>query len=176
MLKNRFCSKTCGIDIDKGHTHYEKLKQLKKRMGYPTPKRIHKAEVKQKKTDCYVWIPPRSEFMKPKYSRRLMVWQTARPNHNNNSHSSMTYVPHVKKWDTFKDHQWRRRGLEGTWEMGTQFKCKRRNALKLLYISAVFLWPGSPDHIEVIASTRTLRLVDNMSLSSTTGLTFWKIN
>ncbi len=40
----------------------------------PTPKRICRAEVSGRiLADCGGWIPPRSEFMKPKYSRGIRL-------------------------------------------------------------------------------------------------------
>ncbi len=41
----------------------------RKKCRDPTLKRIHNAKSRRKKLDdCWLWIPPRSEFMKPKYT------------------------------------------------------------------------------------------------------------
>ncbi len=75
--KNRLCSMTCGGDeivltkLSGKSPYYIAIRDRVTTQSWvldPTPKRIHRTEVKQKEIGWVVLrIPPRSAFMKPKY-------------------------------------------------------------------------------------------------------------
>ncbi len=68
LNKNRLCSKTCSVDKLKGEILSERLALGKKYLLLTLGTTLKRNWAIERKK-C--WIPPQSEFIKPKYGRRL---------------------------------------------------------------------------------------------------------